>query len=60
MNKVGTNYRLTSSSFVFLFYSFEVCMTRGSIVEGTPSCCEMGSQGEEGGRMERGERGGNE
>ena len=35
-------------------------MTRGSIVEGTPSCCERGRQGEEGGRMERGKRGGNE
>ena len=59
MNKVGTNYRLTSS-FVFFFYSFEVCMTRGSIVGGTASCCERGREGEEGGRMERGERGGNE
>ena len=51
---MDTNYRLTSSSFVFLFYSFEVCVPRGSIVEGIASCCERGRQGRREGEWKEG------
>ena len=54
---VWVRIRLTSSSFVFAFFfsSSEVCATRGSMVEGTPSCCEGREEG--GGWEEDGRRG---